>query len=674
MFNLYWMVKYYSCSLFLTQITRAAKQKLYPSQSSSMNSTPLMASTSRRDLYNSPAIANPAVISPKITQPDDSAIAGLTITAGKLKDLETEIAAEALELGTLKAAITKSEQTAHRLLKILGSYEARMGEVERIVMPVYRNILNMAQVNDRIEGTMGFVERLIKINEQVRKEVVILLPGPTIDTLLVYLDATTRLESIHNDLVHSELAHCKISLDRASAAISDSREKLHVAYRAWLSEDDSNDSIVQALKTIVDYSLPSPAYFSALITDWIEIRSNYLAASCEALFAAAQNFEKDPAGYQPGTHPLPEAYNQARSLLQNEQVFITKIWPTTAVGPTFLRSAQIVRDLAVSTVENITGKMKKALVRREYADQVYLFNVLGSCYGFVNSTSESSGSLAVQVLLPSLKFFITTTASLLTDLIGEIRGTIPRALERPFAVAQNATVYELTSITVNVLKRAEKDDVVIESILKGQASDNWDGSLAPSDDLSNIKRFYTSVLGSLESSIDTKSKTLRRPMQTLLFQLNNYNYLARGLAQIKAELVEGSVLKRYEQIIEALKRSFNNSWTMIANLISSDSAKQLQTTTQNNQSNPSSARSAPKDRLKAFTLEFDEAARIQQACAVPDVDLRTELRAKVKESILPVYIIFYNQNQALFTSTPSAASKYHDPDQIENQISHLFEG
>ena len=60
---------------------------------------------------------------------------------------------------------------------MLAAYETRMGEVERIVMPVYRNILNMAQMNDRIEGTMGLVEHLMKINEQVRKEVVILLPG-----------------------------------------------------------------------------------------------------------------------------------------------------------------------------------------------------------------------------------------------------------------------------------------------------------------------------------------------------------------------------------------------------------------------------------------------------------------------------------------------------------------
>lgn len=34
--------------------------------------------------------------------------------------------------------------------------------------------------------------------------------------------------------------------------------------------------------------------------------------------------------------------------------------------------------------------------------------------------------------------------------------------------------------------------------------------------------------------------------------------------------------------------------------------------------------------------------------------------------------IFF-RNQALFTAS-SSASKYHDPDQVEDMISHLFEG
>ena len=78
---------------------------------------------------------------------------------------------------------------------------------------------------------------------------------------------------------------------------------------------------------------------------------------------------------------------------------------------------------------------------------------------------------------------------------------------------------------------------------------------------------------------------------------------------------------------------------MIANLITSESSNQLQTSA----NTPSPAKSAPKDRLKAFTLEFDESVRVQQACSVPDAELKTELKSKIKELITAPYILFYNQ-------------------------------
>ena len=114
------------------------------------------------------------------------------------------------------------------------------------------------------------------------------------------------------------------------------------------------------------------------------------------------------------------------------------------------------------------------------------------------------------------------------------------------------------------------------------------------------------------------------------------------------------------------------SWSMIANLISSESSKTVSQSTTTPSS--TSTRSSPKDRLKAFTLEFDESVRIQQACAVPDFDLKSELLTRIKETILPPYILFYNQNQSLFTSSTSTSSRYHDPDQVENSIAHLFQG
>lgn len=81
---------------------------------------------------------------------------------------------------------------------------------------------------------------------------------------------------------------------------------------------------------------------------------------------------------------------------------------------------------------------------------------------------------------------------------------------------------------------------------------------------------------------------------------------------------------------------------MIANIIISESSKQLQSSSSSSAA-AAAAKSSPKDRLKAFTLEFDEAVKVQQACSVPDGDLKNELKSRIKDLITSPYIIFYNQ-------------------------------
>lgn len=246
--------------------------------------------------------------------------------------------------------------------------------------------------------------------------------------------------------------------------------------------------------------------------------------------------------------------------------------PEDLVTATFTRSAQIVRDLAVTSIEAIVGRMKKSLLRREYADQVYLVDATDSAYRAVFASNSPSREQPIRILQPSVKLLGISVASLFTDLFGEIKGTIPRALERPFAVPETATVYELTSIVVNVIKRmTDFDGPVLDAIIGQQLSGNWDGSLpenivaslSSSDPASeghnqNTERYISDILGALETSLDNKSKTLRRPMQTLLFQLNNYNYIKNSLQVLLGTYISESASKRYDQIIEALMRSFAN--------------------------------------------------------------------------------------------------------------------
>lgn len=354
---------------------------------------------------------------------------------------------------------------------------------------------------------------------------------------------------------------------------------------------------------------------------------------------------------------------------QNEEMLMSQILPATVVGPTFFRSAQITRDLAVATVEAITARMKRAAARREYADQMCLLDVVEGAHAAIlppgGMTATAQSSLPLQALQPSVKFLSTAVASLFSDLIGEVRGTIPRALERPFAVPDNATVYELTSIVINTLRRMTDYGLVAEGMLAAQATSNWDGLLPasihanPADHASThpstaVAQFCTTVLGALETSLDAKAKTLRRPMQTLLFQINNYNYIARSLRtagdSVVGVFVDDAVIRRYDKIMEALIRSFLTSWSTIASLIS-ESAQVVTT----GSGDPGSARStnahaSAKDRIKAFTVEFDDAVKTQSACSVPDLELRASLREKVTAAVIPPYIYFYNQYRQMRVS------------------------
>lgn len=202
-----------------------------------------------------------------------------------------------------------------------------MSELERVVMPVYRTILTMSQMNDRVEGTVALVEHLMRTNEQVRREVVLLLPGPTLDNLTVYLDAIVRLDGIVRELSVSDLAHCKISVERASVARNDAHGKIHRAFHDWLLQQSApppdpfalppaSVETVAPLATIARFFLPDVTQFGAVIATWVEVRSNFLASACEPFFLAAQNFDKQGASYVRGSHPLIRAMQVAFQLLQ----------------------------------------------------------------------------------------------------------------------------------------------------------------------------------------------------------------------------------------------------------------------------------------------------------------------------------------------------------------------
>jgi hypothetical protein len=567
-------------------------------------STPLSSSTLPKDILPS-ARAN---------RDDHAAMASLVISRDKLRELETEIASEAAELGALKESIQRSDQLAQKMIRMMGSLQTHIDELETSVMPVYRQIQSVAQVNDNVESSISLVEQLLRINDQVRRETTILLPSPTAETLLVYLDSMTKVAELINALQTPALDHCKMSLERAQSALHEAQNKtqtlFHDLHQSLSSKPLFHETAnvhdtetLHALKTIADYFKNDRVQFKALQSIWIEVRSNTLAARCEPFFAAAlstarkehapsatqpasasamaspvssRSAKSAASAFPPSSCPLGDAMREAIEALLEEDQLAHEILSSKVAAAIIPRSTQILRDLAMSTVESILSAMKKACARREYADQVYLLSPVHVCNQLLDA--QPSESIANTIFRPIVRMLTLTVGTIFTDLFGEVRGTNRMAIERPFAVPETANVYELTSMVLNILKRLAEYGPITDAILTASSSSSaWDGtvcisskvsvdenaSLAPSFPVAS--KYYNDVLGALESCLDTRSRQLRKPMQTLLFQLNNYNYILKNLKNSSTLLVprfvEESVLRRYEQIIETLLRSFMNRYS-----------------------------------------------------------------------------------------------------------------
>ena len=154
--------------------------------------------------------------------------------------------------------------------------------------------------------------------------------SPTMENLTIYLDSMTKLAIIYNDLNNSELSHCKISIERTSAALRDAQAKVQTAFHDWLLESSQTcaneegelrplpftPECLLALSTIINFFEADKKQLTALLNIWIEIRSNFLASYCEPFFVAAQSFEKKTGAYTSGSHPISRAFREAVEILE----------------------------------------------------------------------------------------------------------------------------------------------------------------------------------------------------------------------------------------------------------------------------------------------------------------------------------------------------------------------
>ncbi|XP_068690632.1 exocyst complex component 7-like [Montipora foliosa] len=188
----------------------------------------------------------------------------------------------------------------------------------------------------------------------------------------------------------------------------------------------------------------------------------------------------------------------------------------------------------------------------------------------------------------------------------------------------------------------------------------------------------TSAWG-IRLNLELKARVYEAPTLSSLFLLNNYNYIVKALQRsgLLALLQEGGIAeveKQYQELINEHKTTYQKCWSKVLNfLLEMDKPILSQKGWDEQTKLKDKQRQLIKDKFKGFNTEFDELHQIQKTYAVPDTQLRDQLRNKNIDLILPLYTSFIEKYRNLhFTKNPEKYIKY-TAEEVEAKLNTFFD-
>lgn len=376
-------------------------------------------------------------------------------------------------------------------------------------------------------------------------------------------------------------------------------DSLTSKYKEWLSEEsivrDPNQTgnvgtstadllspeVAEKLRRIANFAAEKETIMVDVLSYYGEVRSNYMMQTLQSLFRNIDSGVK--GGYQRGSHPFIIAVREFFKLAQKEAIFATQVLPPSVVPDAIRRAIKHPADLVKMSAEAVGAKVSKSAARHEFVDQIWILDVIEA----FNDMYVACPSLSIQeTIRPALKSVTTGGVDFMRELMDDMQGT--SRTTTTLTASANATVFEQTSSLLNCLKRMLEYERIIEALLNRWSQQNWDGIVGPITVDSTVfamALYYQDLLKGLEVAIEKYSHGYRRPITSVLFQLNNYNYILRTFKTSNlASMVTIEAEQKYESIVEALVNEYLSSWYRMIALIEDGTQR--------------SASLSPRDRLK----------------------------------------------------------------------------
>ncbi|RUS71635.1 hypothetical protein EGW08_020605 [Elysia chlorotica] len=619
-------------------------------------------------------------------------------------DIDKKLEKEEANLATLRQTLTKYASNTTGMVSILNSFEERLQNLEKTIVPVYNETENLRRRQENIEKTSHTLDNVLSYYHTAKDVEATIKEGPAVsglETYMSYIEKVLKAKKYFE--THSPNSK---ELKEIERIFEEGKDALQHEFRSLLNRHGrpvpaivildllNSDEDLPPIGTDTDLALEQlpEKVMQDLVTvsrwltefgkssDFIRIynaaRSTILSRSLAGVLNHNSTGHRRQGSYpDPAKEESPDLetdmyiseLSALLRLMQSEAHLMKGIIPEKHQRTSFDNIIQQALDSIVNEGELLAGTARKNVARHEFTAVLSIFPTVQH----------------LRAVKPEFDLILegcqAPTRAKLTSLLSTLDSTGAKALEeftesirhdKSTNMPRDGTVHELANHTMIYLEQLlEYVEAAGAMLLMHGEKATPSSNITPDYCRNKAADYITRVLSALGLNLSNKAETYSDPALRPVFMLNNFNYIIKtltrtGLLDILSKW-NPQIATFYESQILEQKRDYSKSWSKVLHIILEvdKPMSQQRTASQDNTKLKDKERQNIKDRFTGFNKALEEIYRVQKMYAMPDSELRASLIAENKEYMVPRYTLFYEKYSNLnFTKNKAKYLKYEPKD------------
>ncbi|KAI9598330.1 Cullin repeat-like-containing domain protein [Syncephalis fuscata] len=558
----------------------------------------------------------------------------------------------------------------------------RLGMLESSILPIHESTQAMSRLEEDQKQQALSLKTVIEYMDMASEEEAIIIRGPSDGDLDKYLLAIAKVKQACEVLNHSKFHCCERVLAHMTQVMKASLHHLKDLFRKRLqscshasAQADGDYSVpassLDSLASLGTYMSSAETEFQ-YVTDYTkiysEVRSAYLKKAFTMLAQSAGMGDAKAGGvYQKGSSPFIGFTEGLIRMLKAERKILARVVLHADLDPIFDDTIGPVTDMYVATGDTIIRNAQRSLHNNVFM----LFDILDTLESSSASFNKCFNGTSKQPKVAELQK--AARASVITFFPEFLEG-VRAAGNRPTPLAEDGTVHEFTSETLNSLKRLLEFGDRVEQMLTTLGSGNWNlQTKTHTKNAANVGivgSYVLDVIDTLVTALETLSRSYGKRTLGAIFLMNNYHYVYKMIESSFQEWIGPTELQKYEQLVKQQREVYQASWKPVIGIlmdvtyIKGGEVKR---------SLSSSEKAQIKEKFKYFNDAFDLIYRDQRGYSIPDPDLRQEIIQEIGQVLIPMYSRFADKYKTSdFTKNAAKYVKY-SPENLQAMLKSFFE-